>query len=94
LLLFSRVSGLLEERTRGVVTPEEELMRFAVDTKFVFSGKFFIEAENKKQARKYVNEHCGLVIGGNVHSTLSEEEADWEFDVHPDKVIGLIWRVS
>lgn len=69
-------------------------MEFEVDTKFVFSGKFFIEAENRERAREYVDRHCGLVIGGNVHSTLSQEEVDWDFDVHPDKVIGWIRRAS
>jgi hypothetical protein len=69
-------------------------MKYEVDTRFVFSGKFFIEAENREQAREYVDKHCGLVIGGNVHSTLSEEEVDWEFDVHPDKVIGRTRRAS
>jgi hypothetical protein len=65
-------------------------MKFEVDTKFVFSGKFFVEAENKEQAREYVYKHCGLVIGGNVHSTLSEDQVNWDFYVHPDKVIGQI----
>jgi hypothetical protein len=65
-----------------------------VDTKFVFSGKFFIEAENREQAREYVDKHCGLVIGRDIHSTLSEEDVDWDFAVHPDKVIGQIRRVS
>jgi hypothetical protein len=69
-------------------------MKYEVDTRFVFSGKFFIEAENTEQARECVDKHCGLVIGGNVHSTLSEEEVDWDFDVHPDKVIGRIRRAS
>jgi hypothetical protein len=69
-------------------------MKFEVDTKFVFSGKFFVEAESKEQTREYVDNHCGLVIGGNVHSTLSEDQVNWDFDVHPDKVIGRIWRVS
>jgi hypothetical protein len=68
-------------------------VKFIVDSKFVFSGKFFIEAENREQAWEYVDEHCGLVIGGNIHSTLPPDQVDWDFDVHPDKAIGRIRRI-
>jgi hypothetical protein len=77
-----------------VVTPEEELMRYEADVRFIFSGKFFIEAENREQAREYVDKYCGLVLNGNVHSILSAENADWDFTVHPDKVIGKIRRAE
>jgi hypothetical protein len=70
------------------------MMKYEVDTRFVFSGKFFIEAENREQAREYVDKHCCLVIGRDVQSTLSEDQVDWKFDVHPDKVIGRIRRAS
>jgi hypothetical protein len=63
-------------------------MKYEVKTKFVFSGKFIIEAENKEQAREFVEERCSLVIGGNIHSTL--KQADWDFPVHPEKIIGQI----
>ena len=31
---------------------------------------------------------CGLVLGGEIHSSLPNDEVDWEFDVHPEKIIG------
>jgi hypothetical protein len=62
--------------------------RYAVKTSFVFPGVFFVKAESKAEAKEYVEKHCGLVIGRGVHSTLPDEDVDWHFPVHPDKVIG------
>jgi hypothetical protein len=60
---------------------------FAVKTKFIFSGKFFITCENKKQAKEIVNEHCGMTTISGIHTTLPKEIVDWEFPCHPDKII-------
>jgi hypothetical protein len=64
--------------------------KYAVKTRFVFSGVFYVKAECKAEAKEYVEKHCGLVIGGDIHSTLSDEDVDWDFPVHPDKVIGRV----
>lgn len=64
--------------------------KYSVETKFIFSGEFIIEAESAKKAKEYVLKHCGLVIGGDIHSSLPEEDIDWDFKVHPEKEIGLI----
>jgi hypothetical protein len=69
-------------------------MRFAVTTRFVFSGTFYAEAENKDQAREYVEKHCGLVLGGTIQTSLSGEVMDWDFPVHPEKIITKIKRCS
>jgi hypothetical protein len=49
-------------------------MKYEVKTKFVFSGTFTIEADNAAQAKEFVHQHCGMVIGGGIHSTLSPDE--------------------
>jgi hypothetical protein len=67
-------------------------MKYEVQTKFVFSGTFNIEAKNAAQAKEFVQKHCGLVIGGDIHTTLSEEDCDWDFDVHPDKITVKVRR--
>jgi hypothetical protein len=69
-------------------------MKYEVKTRFIFEGTFSVEAENRAQAWEYVEENCGLVLGGNIHSTLPDEEVDWEFPVHPDKAIGRIRRIA
>lgn len=61
---------------------------YDVPTKFVFKGTFRIKAESQEQAEEYVQKHCGLVIGGDIHSTLPENEVNWEFGVHPEKIVG------
>lgn len=66
------------------------MARFNVETRFVFSGVFKVEAENEKEAERLVTEQCGLVLGGNIHSSLPDDMVDWEFDMHPDKKIGSV----
>ncbi|GHV40901.1 hypothetical protein AGMMS49546_15690 [Spirochaetia bacterium] len=63
---------------------------FTVKIRFIFTGKFLVAAESKEQAAVNVKKHCGLVIGGNIHSTLPADEVDWHFPVHPDTVISRI----
>ena len=66
------------------------MSKYTVDTNFNFNGTFTVEAESKEQATEYILKHCGLVIGGDIHSTLPDEDIDWDFAVHPDKVINSI----
>jgi hypothetical protein len=69
-------------------------MKYAIKTRFVFEGTFYVEAENKTRAKEDVEKHCGLVLGGAIHSSLSDEKVDWEFPVHPDKVIAGGRRIA
>ena len=35
-----------------------------------------------------VSEDCGLVLGGNIHTTRDDDEVtDWKFGIHPDKQV-------
>lgn len=60
---------------------------YTIKTKFVFNGEFYITAESKEQAKEYVMKHCGLVLGGKIHTTLPDEICDWNFDTHPDTIV-------
>lgn len=55
--------------------------------KFVFSGEFYIKANSQEEAEEFAQKHCRLVLGGDIHSSLPNEDVDWDFDVHPDKII-------
>lgn len=57
---------------------------YEVATKFVFEGVFKIETENGTDALQKVAEDCGLVLGGNIHSSFPNDEVDWEFEIHPE----------
>lgn len=61
--------------------------QYTVKTKFVFEGEFYITAQSKEQAKDYVMKLCGLVLGGNIHTTLPVEVCDWDFNVHPVKIV-------
>lgn len=61
---------------------------YDVPTRFVFDGTFHIKADSQEQAEEYAQKHCGLVLGGDIHSTLPDEDVNWEFSIHPDKIIG------
>ena len=70
------------------------MAKYKVPAKFVFSGYFEIEADNAADARECVERHCGLVIGGDIHTTLPEEDVDWSFPIHSDKYIGRVSKIK
>jgi hypothetical protein len=63
---------------------------FKVKTQFIFTGEFTVKADNRQQAKEYVDKHCGLVIGGDIHSSLPYEDVEWNFPVHPEKKIKSV----
>jgi hypothetical protein len=73
---------------------DKDIKIFQVKTKFIFEGIFEVKAQSKEQAREFVEKDCGLVIGGDVHSTLPDEDINWEFSVHPDKEIKGIKQIK
>ena len=65
-------------------------VQYAVKTSFIFRGTFFITARNKEEAREFVENQCGMSGHMNIHTTLPEETADWEFPMNSDMEIGRI----
>ena len=63
---------------------------YIVPMEFVFKGAFFIEADSEKQAEEFALKHCGLVLGGDIHTTLPDDTVDWDFETHPEKRVGHI----
>ena len=63
---------------------------YRVRTQYVFEGVFDVVAESKEDARQKVLQDCGLVMGGSIHSTLSDEEINWAFSMHPEVRTGRI----
>jgi len=43
---------------------------YRVQTQYIFDGVFEVVAESREEARQKVIQDCGMVMGGNVHSTL------------------------
>lgn len=63
---------------------------YRVRTQYIFEGVFEVVAESREDARQKVIQNCGLVMGGNIHSTLPDEEVNWAFSTHPDVRTGRI----
>lgn len=61
---------------------------YKVPVTFSFSGTFFITASSSNNAREKAEQHCGLVMGGGIHSSLPIEDVDWDFPFHPEKKTG------
>jgi len=64
--------------------------QYAVKTRFSFSGTFFVVAQSKEEAKEFVEKHCGMVNIGGIHSTLPCEDVDWDFPIHPDKIVDRV----
>ena len=63
---------------------------YRLRTQYVFEGVFEVVAESREDARQKVIQDCGMVMDGNVHSTLPDEEINWAFSTHPDVRTGRI----
>ena len=66
---------------------------YRVRTQYIFEGVFEVVAESKEDAQQKVLQNCGLVMGGNIHSTLPDDEINWAFDKHPHTRIDRITKV-
>lgn len=66
------------------------MARYKVITRFVFEGEFSVEADSRQEAKKIILEDCGLVLGGNIHTNLDDDDVDWDFNMHPTMQIGHI----
>jgi len=60
---------------------------YKITARFAFDGSFIVSADSFADARKIVSDSCGLTIGSGIHTTLPDEEIDWEFPVHPEMSI-------
>ena len=63
------------------------MKKIEVKVRYLFEGTYTVAADDRNEARTMVTRDCGLVLGGNIHSTLDDDEVDWDFDVHPDMQI-------
>lgn len=69
------------------------MKQYEVKTRFIFEGIFRVKAENSEEARKNVEQDCGLVMGGSIHTTLNDEDVDWDFNTHPDTKIVAVKQI-
>ena len=63
---------------------------YRVRTQYIFEGVFEVVAESREDAQQKVIQNCGLVMGGNIHSTLPDEEVNWAFSTPPEVRTGRI----
>ena len=54
---------------------------YRVRTQYIFKGVFEVVAESREEARQKVIQDCGMVMGGNIHSTLPDEVRGVKRDV-------------
>lgn len=73
---------------------KNDMKQYEVKTRFVFEGIFRVNAKTPDEARENVEQHCGLVMGGSIHTTLNDEDVDWNFDIHPEKKVVVIKQVK
>ena len=49
---------------------------YRIRTQYIFEGVFEVVAESREDARQKVIQNSGLVMGGNIHSTLPDEKVN------------------
>ena len=64
------------------------MAKYDVRVRYTFEGTYKVVAEDRDEAERMVTEDCGLVLGGNIHTTRDDGEVtDWKFGSHPDMQI-------
>lgn len=52
------------------------MKQYEVKVRFIFEGVFKINADSREEARKNVENDCGLVMGGSIHPNLNDGDVD------------------
>jgi hypothetical protein len=63
------------------------MKQYEVKVRFIFEGVFKVNADSREEALRNIENDCGLVMGGSIHTNLNDEDVDWEFNTHPEKKI-------
>ena len=50
------------------------MAKYKVRVRYAFEGTYTVEAGNCEEAKRMVEEDCGLVLGGNIHTTRDDDE--------------------
>lgn len=67
------------------------MKRYDIRVRYSFEGTYTVAAEDRDEAKKMVNDDCGLVLGGDIHTTRDDDEVlEWDFCIHPDtRILSL-----
>ena len=70
------------------------MKRYDIRVRYSFEGTYTVAAEDRDEAKRMVNDDCGLVLGGDIHTTRDDDEVlDWDFCIHPDtRILSLLER--
>lgn len=70
------------------------MKKYDVKVRYAFEGTYTVAAEDRDKAKRMVSEDCGLVLGGNIHTTRDNEEVlGWNFGIHPDiRLLSAVQR--
>ena len=47
------------------------MKRYDIRVRYSFEGTYTVAAEDRDEAKRMVNDDCGLVLGGDIHTTVS-----------------------
>ena len=50
------------------------MKRYDIRVRYSFEGTYTVAAEDRDEAKRMVNDDCGLVLGGDIHTTRDDDE--------------------
>ena len=70
------------------------MAKYDVKVRYSFEGTYTVAAEDREEAKRMVSEDCGLVLGGNIHTTRDDDEVtDWDFSM-PSRHAGSLHKAE
>lgn len=64
------------------------MKRFSVPVSYTFMVVYDIDADTAQQAKEIASNDCGLVLGGNIHTSDEHHVISWDAHLHPDELVG------
>jgi len=68
--------------------------KFIVGVQYSLIGHYVIEADNANEARMKAMYDCGCVVSNGIHSSLPDDEVNWDFPVHTDEKVLYVKRLK
>lgn len=50
------------------------MKRYDIRVRYSFEGTYTVAAEDRDEAKRMVNDDCGPVLGGDIHTTRDDDE--------------------
>jgi len=68
--------------------------KYKVGVQYSLIGHYVIEADDMHEAYMKAMNDCGCVVSNGIHSSLPDDEVNWDFPVHTDEKVLYVKKIN